>query len=97
MVIGLSVDELFGNIFLNNAVLGLADFVAMLGLVFVSKYFKRQILLSCSLLMMAITLLTSSILRGVNYSGTRKADLAFMLVAKFFSSSKLVCRFFPFY
>ena len=71
-------------------VLGLADFVAMLFHVAVSKYFRRQLLLSFSLLLMAISLLTSTVLRGVDFMGTQKADLISMLVAKFFSASEFV-------
>ena len=87
IVISLSVSELFGSIFLNTAVMGIADFVANLTLLLVMPYFRRQVLTSLNFTLLGVCLITSSILRGFFYDTTRLADVVMMILAKFFASS----------
>ena len=49
IVISLSVGELFGSIFLNTAIMGIADFVANAVLLVVMPHFQRQVLTSLNL------------------------------------------------
>ena len=82
----LSVGELFGSIFLNNAILGLVDFSGTTILSLVQRFFKRQVLQSLCFMLLGSTLLTSSILRAFFFEETRLADLILMLSAKLFAS-----------
>ena len=84
----LSVGELFGNIFLNNAILGLADFFGMTILTLVLRFFKRPILQSLCFILLGTTLFASSILRAFFFEETKIADLVLMLTAKLFSAGE---------
>ena len=84
----LSVGELFGNIFLNNAILGLADFFGMTILTLVLRFFKRPILQSLCFMLLGSTLFASSILRAFFFEETKLADLVLMLSAKLFSAGR---------
>ena len=88
IVISLSVGELFGSIFLNTAIMGIADFVANAVLLVVMPHFQRQVLTSLNFAFLGACLVTSTVLRGFFYDQTRLVDVAFMILAKFFSSSK---------
>jgi hypothetical protein len=88
IVISISVGELFGSIFLNTAVMGIADFVANVTLLVVMPYFQRQVLTSLNFTPLGVCLITSSIMRGFFYNVTRLGDVGMMIMAKFFSSSK---------
>ena len=87
MVISFSVGELFGNIFLNTAIMGIADLVANCILLLVTRFFKRQVLTSLNFLCLGACLITNSVLRGFYYESTRVADVSVMMMAKFFASS----------
>ena len=88
MVIGFSVGDLFGSIFLNTAIMGIADFIGNLFLMSVTQFFERQVLTSLTFLFLGLCLLTSSILRAFYYDSTRVADVTMNMFAKFFASSK---------
>ena len=88
MVISFSVGELFGNIFLNTAIMGVADVVANCILILMTRFFKRQVLTSLTFLFLGACLITNSVLRGFFYESTRVADVSVMILAKFFASSK---------
>ena len=88
MVISFSVGELFGSIFLNTAIMGVADVVANVVLIVVMRHFPRQVLTSLNFAALGICLITSSVLRGFFYDTTRLSDVVMMIMAKFFSSSK---------
>ena len=94
MVISFSVGELFGNIFLNNAILGLVEVLATFMSMSIQKYLPRQILMFLCFLFLGIFLLTSTVLRGFYYDKTRVADVVVMILAKFFASSKFFTEFF---
>ena len=88
MVIGFSVGELFGNIFINTAIMGIADVVANCILLLVTRFFQRQLLISSNFLALGACLITNSVLRGFYYESTRVADVSFTMLAKFFASSQ---------
>ena len=88
MVIGFSVGDLFGSIFLNTAIMGIADFIANLFLMSVTRFFERQVLASLTFLFLGLSLVTSSVLRGFYYDSTRVADVTMNMLAKFFASSE---------
>lgn len=93
-VIGLTVGELFGSIFVNTTIMGIADVVANILLILILPRFPRQILHSLNFAALGISLVTSSVLRGFFYDSTRLIDVILMIIAKFFSSSKclyIVC------
>ena len=87
MVISFSVGELFGNIFLNNAILGVVEVSATFISMSIQKYLPRQILMFLCFLFLGLFLLTSTVLRGFYYDETRVADVVVMIFAKFFASS----------
>ena len=84
----LTVDELFGNIFLNNAILGLADFFGMIVLTLILRFFERPVLQGLCFMLLGSTLFASSILRAFFYEQTKIADLVLILSAKLFSSGR---------
>ena len=91
-VIGLTVGELFGNIFVNTTIMGIADVVANILLIIILLRFPRQILHSLNFALLGI-FLASSVLRGFFYDSTRLIDVILMIIAKFFSSSKCLYIF----
>ena len=88
MVISFSVGELFGSIFLNTAIMGIADVIANTVLIVVLRHFRRQVLTSLNFALLGLCLITSCVLRGFFYDSTRLVDAVFMIMAKFFSSSE---------
>ena len=90
MVISFSVGELFGNIFLNTAILGLVEVLATFMSMSIQKYLPRQILMFLCFLFLGLFLLTSTVLRGFYYDQTRVADVVVMIFAKFFASSEFL-------
>ena len=87
-VISLTVGDLFGSIFVNTTIMGLADSAANLILLLMLPRYPRQILHSLNFAALGLSLVTSSVLRGFFYQKTRLADVVLMVIAKFFSSSK---------
>lgn len=88
MVIGFSVGELFGSIFVNTAVMGVADITANLILIVVMRHVPRQVMASLIFALLGLCLAASSVLRGFFFDSTRVADVSMMIMAKFFASSE---------
>ena len=88
VVIGFSVGELFGSIFLNTAVMGVADVMANCILIGIMRHCPRQILTSLIFALLGLCLIASSVMRGFYFDQTRLADMIMMIMAKFFASSE---------
>ena len=88
MVISFTVGDLFGSIFLNTAIMGIADSVANSLLIVMLRHLPRVVLLSFTYGGLGLSLVISSVLRGFLYDKTRMIDVALMVTAKFFASSK---------
>ena len=89
MVISFTVGELFGSIFINTIILGVADALSNLLLTVVLRRCRRVVLLSFTFSGLGLVLITSSVLRGFFYDSTRTIDVALMILGKFFASSKI--------
>ena len=88
MVINFAVDQLFGDIFINVIVLGLADMAANTLLVLFGKFFRRQIITSISFGGLSLCFIVCFGLRLYETELTQKLDVAFMMLANFFASGK---------
>ena len=93
MVISFTVGELFGSIFINTIILGVADALSNLLLTVVLRHCRRVVLLSFNFGGLGLVLLTSSVLRGFLFESTRTIDVALMIIGKFFASSKISTSF----
>ena len=87
MVIGFSVGDLFGSIFINMAIMGIADSFANFLLVVMLNRCSRVVLISFSFGGLGLSLVISSVLRRFFYDSTRMIDVALMIIGKFFASS----------
>ena len=90
MVINFAVGQLFGNIFVNVVVLGLADLLANILLVLTVGYFRRQVLTSICYGGMSLCFLVSFGLRLYPSELIDKINVGFMMMAKFCASGKLL-------
>ena len=88
MVINFAVGQLFGNIFVNVVVLGVADLLANALLILIVGYFRRQVLTSVCFGGMSICFLVSFGLRLYPSEIVEQINVGFMMMAKFFASGK---------